>query len=145
VYDRHHILARANAVYGHLGDSYTISRVNKKMPSKSPSARTDVASDVLSWYVEAGYDVMSFFPDRKYRENKLYVYGHCGYYNSMYKTVSSITPKKWCEKRILSAGLNYFPLRDVVIKAEYQFRQFKAPYNNEPTLSLGIAYSGLFL
>ncbi|MDR2764846.1 MAG: hypothetical protein LBB90_07430 [Tannerella sp.] len=145
VYDHHHLLVRANAVYGHLGDSYTISRVNKKMPSKSPSARTDVASDVLSWYVEAGYDLMSFFPGRKYQGNKLYVYGHYGYCNSMYKTVSSITPKRWCEKRVISGGLNYFPLRDVVIKAEYRLRQFKAPYNNEPTLSLGIACSGLFL
>ncbi|GHT30758.1 hypothetical protein AGMMS49574_11180 [Bacteroidia bacterium] len=145
VYDDHHVLARTNVVYGHLGDSYTISKVNKKMPSASPSKRTDVASDVFSWYVEAGYDVLSFFPERKQQDQKLYVYGHYGYYNSMYKTVESISAKGWCEKTIYSAGLNYFPLRDVVIKAEYSYRQFKAPYNNEPTLSLGIAYSGLFM
>jgi hypothetical protein len=145
VYDDHHILARTNILYGHLGDSYTISRVNSKLPSASPSPRTNVASDVLSWYVEAGYDVMSFFPERKNKAGKLYLYGHYGFYDSMYKTVKSITPKEWCEKRIISAGLNYFPLKEVVVKAEYAFRQFKAPFNNEPTLSLGIAYSGLFL
>jgi hypothetical protein len=145
VYDNHHILARANFLYGHLGDSYTISRVNKKMPSKSPSPGTDVASDVLSWYVEAGYDILSFFPERKAPDAKLYLYGHYGAYDSMYKTVESITPRGWCGKNILSAGLNYYPLKEVVIKAEYAYRQFKAPYNNEPTLSIGIAYSGLFL
>ena len=145
VFDNHHVLARGNVVYGHLGDSHTISRVNKKLPSASPSPRTDVASDVLSWYVEAGYDVMSFFPGRRYKEDKLYVYGHYGFYDSMYRTVESISPKAWCGKRIISAGLNYFPLKDIVVKAEYSVRRFKAPFNNEPTLSFGIAYSGLFL
>jgi hypothetical protein len=145
VYDDRHILARANILRGHLGDSYTISRVNSKLPSASPSPRTNVASDVLSWYVEAGYDLMSFFPERKSKAGKLYLYGHYGYYDSMYKTADAIIPKEWCEKRILSAGLNYFPLREVVVKAEYALRQFKVPYNNEPTFSIGIAYAGLFL
>jgi hypothetical protein len=145
VYNNHNILARTNILYGHLGDSYTISRVNSKLPSASPSPRTNVASDVLSWYVEAGYDVLSFFPSRKNKEDKLYLYGHYGFYDSMYKTANGITPKEWCEKRIISAGLNYFPLKELVVKAEYSFRKFKAPFNNEPTLSLGIAYSGLFL
>ncbi|MDR2809506.1 MAG: hypothetical protein LBB84_02980 [Tannerellaceae bacterium] len=145
VYNHHHILARTNVLYGHLGDSYTISRVNSKLPSASPSPRTNVASDVLSWYVEAGYDVMAFFPERKYKADKLYLYGHYGYYDSMYKTAKGITAKEWCEKRIVSVGLNYFPLPQVVVKAEYALRKFKAPFNQEPTLSLGIAYSGLFL
>ncbi|MDR3268704.1 MAG: hypothetical protein LBT83_06520, partial [Tannerella sp.] len=145
VYNAHHILARTNILYGHLGDSYTISNTNRNMPSASPSPRTEVASDVLSWYMEAGYDVLSFFHHRKYRDNKLYLYGHYGFYDSMYKTVSSITPKRWCEKRILSAGLNYFPMNGLVIKAEYMMRQMKAPFNNEPTVSVGIGYSGFFL
>jgi hypothetical protein len=145
VYSGGPLLARANFLYGHLGDSYTISRVNSKLPSASPSPRTNVASDVLSWYVEAGYDVLSFFPGRKDKAVKLYLYGHYGYYDSMYKTARSITPKEWCEKKIFSIGLNYFPLKEVVVKAEYTCRRFGAPFNNEPTLSAGIAYSGLFL
>ncbi|MDR1257903.1 MAG: hypothetical protein LBK65_01295 [Tannerellaceae bacterium] len=145
VYDNHHILARANVLYGHLGDSYTISQVNRRLPSASPSPRTNVASDVLSWYVEAGYDVLSFFPGRKNKSDKLYVYGHYGYYDSMYKTAASIAGKAWCEKKIMRLGLNYFPIKDVVVKAEYSLRQFNAPYNNEPSISLGVAYAGLFM
>jgi hypothetical protein len=145
VYDDHHILARTNILYGHLGDSYTISRVNSKLPSASPSPRTNVASDVLSWYVEAGYDVLSLLPARSGKADKLYLYAHYGYYDSMYKTAQGVAVKEWCEKRILRAGLNYFPLKDIVVKAEYALRSFKAPFNNEPTLSLGVAYSGLFL
>ncbi|KAA6328291.1 hypothetical protein EZS27_022796 [termite gut metagenome] len=144
VYNDHNVLARTNILYGHLGDSYAISTINKKLPSASPSPRTDVASDALSWYVEAGYDVLSFFPNRQYQGNKLYLYGHYGYYNSMYKTVKDIPQKKWCEKTIISGGVNYYPLPGLVVKAEYSFRKFKAPYNNEPTLSVGIAYAGMF-
>ncbi|MCD7936229.1 MAG: hypothetical protein LUG98_05155 [Tannerellaceae bacterium] len=145
IYKANNVWARANFIYGHLGDSYTISRVNKRLPKASPSPRTDVASDVVSWYVEAGYDILSFFPDRKYKDNKLYVYGHYGYYNSMYKTVESITPKNWCKKHIISGGANYYPMKDIVIKAEYSMRKFTDPYNNEPTLSLCVAYAGLFI
>lgn len=145
VYDNHHILARANLLYGHLGDSYTISKVNKKMPSASPSPRTDVASDVLSWYIEAGYDLLSLFTNRKHTDDRLYAYAHYGFYDSMYKTVESISPKQWSRKQIMSAGINYFPMKELVIKAEYSMRKFREPYNNEPTISLGIGYSGFFI
>ncbi|MDR1200824.1 MAG: hypothetical protein LBL58_04210 [Tannerellaceae bacterium] len=144
VYDAHNILARTNILYGHLGDSYDISMINKKMPNASPSPGTDVASDVLSWYVEAGYNVLSFFPNLKKKDDKLYVYAHYGSYDSMYKTSSKITPKGWTDKKIISGGINYFPMKGLVVKAEYMMRKFKAPYNNEPAISLGIGYSGLF-
>jgi hypothetical protein len=150
VYDDHHILARANVIYGHLGGSYDISVINKRLPSASPSPRTDVASDALSGYVEAGYDILSFFGSRRTGKAngaspRLYVYGHYGYYDSMYRTAEGIADKTWCEKTIIRAGINYFPMKELVIKAEYTLRQFSAPYNNEPTISLGIGYAGFFL
>jgi hypothetical protein len=145
IYDAHAFLARANIIYGHLGDSYTISRTNRKLPAASPSPRTDVASDVLSWYLEAGYDLLALAPKYKNKDARLYLYAHYGFYDSMYKTVPSVAPKRWCEKRIISAGLNYFPVKDLVVKAEYRMRQMNSPYNNEPSVSLGIGYAGLFL
>jgi hypothetical protein len=144
VYNHQNLLARANVVYGHLVNSYSISMINKALPSASPSSRTDIASDVLSYYVEAGYNILSLFPKFQRKEDKLYVYGHYGFYDSMYKTDERITPKAWSSKTILSAGINYYPIKEIVIKGEYSLRRFKAQYNNEPTVSLGIAYSGLF-
>jgi hypothetical protein len=32
----------------------------------------------------------------------------------------------------------------LVIKAEYTMRQFRAPFNNEPAISIGVGYSGFF-
>jgi hypothetical protein len=144
VYDDHHVLARANFIYGNLGGSYDISVVNKRLPSASPSPKTNVASDAMSWYVEAGYDVLSFF-NRRHKDAKLYVYAHYGFYDSMYRTAEGIADKTWCEKNIIRAGVNYFPMAGLVIKAEYMMRQFHAPYNNEPAISLGIGYSGFFI
>jgi hypothetical protein len=144
VYNAHNVLARTNILYGHLVNSYLISMINKRLPSGSPSSKTDVASDVLSYYAEVGYDVFSLFPKFKNKAEKLYVYGHYGFYDSMYKTDERITPKGWSSKTILSAGINYYPINEVVIKAEYSLRQLKSQYNNEPTVSLGIAYTGIF-
>ena len=140
VYDAHNLLFRGNVIYGHLANSHDISTINRSLPSASPSPRTAVGSDAFGWYAEMGYNVMSFFAG----SDKLYIYGHYGYYNSMYQTEGDIMQKAWCGKNIISAGLNYFPIKGIVIKAEYMLRQFKSPYNNEPTVSLGIGYAGMF-
>ena len=42
-------------------------------------------------------------------------------------------------------GLNYYPMKDIVVKAEYSKRFLKSQYNNEPSFSLGIAYAGFFI
>ena len=150
VYNEHNFLFRGNLLYGHLSDSYLISTTNMNLPSASPSPRTRVASDAWSGYGELGYDVLSFFPNRGYKGDKLYVYGHYGYYNSMYKmqdnvdTGAKINPRDWCKKTVITAGINYFPMSGLVIKAEYSMRKFVSPYNNEPTVSLGVGYSGFF-
>ena len=144
VYNDHNILFRGNFLYGNLSNSYIISTINTSLPSASPSPRTAVASNAMAWYVELGYDVMSFFPARKYLDDKLYLFGHYGYYNSMYKVEEGLLAKAWCEKNVIAAGLNYFPMRSIVIKEEYSYRQFKSSYNHEPTFSLGIGYTGFF-
>ena len=45
----------------------------------------------------------------------------------------------------MAVGLNYYPMKDIVVKAEYSKRFLKSQYNNEPSFSLGIAYAGFFI
>jgi hypothetical protein len=40
--------------------------------------------------------------------------------------------------------VNYYPIPQIAIKAEYSNRIFKDQYNNEPSLNIGIAYEGFF-
>ena len=43
-----------------------------------------------------------------------------------------------------AAGLNYYPIPEVVIKGEYSHRFLKSQYDDEPSVSLGVAYAGFF-
>ena len=58
----------------------------------------------------------------------------------------------------MAVGFNYYPIKNIVIKAEYGIGLLRSydytdsatgetrtgRFNNEPSLSLGIAYSGFF-
>ena len=62
----------------------------------------------------------------------------------MAKVESGILDYQWCGKHRMAAGINYYPMRDIVIKAEYSKRFYNSQYNNEPSISLGVAYAGFF-
>lgn len=142
-YDAHNWIIRGNFDYGHLEDSRAISAVNKNYPKASGCPRTNVASDVMAYAIEAGYDVFSQFRKTRGRQN-LYVFGHYGFYDSMHKTEGNITDLHYYNRRIVAAGLNYRPIPQITIKAEYSNRLLHAPYNNEQAVSLGVTYTGLF-
>jgi hypothetical protein len=44
-----------------------------------------------------------------------------------------------------AAGVNYHPIDEVVVKAEYSKRLLKSIYNDEPSVSISVAYEGFFL
>ncbi len=45
----------------------------------------------------------------------------------------------------MALGVNYYPVKQVVIKGEWSKRYLKKEFNNEPSISLGVAYCGWFL
>ncbi len=44
----------------------------------------------------------------------------------------------------MAVGLNYYPMKDIVVKAELLKTLLKSQYNNEPSFSLGIAICRIF-
>ena len=78
------------------------------------------------------------------QKQKMYVFGRYEYYDSMYKVPADISKNDWCQRQRIVGGLNYYPIKDVVIKAEYSAGLLKSPYNNENSISIGIAYAGFF-
>ena len=128
-------------IYGHLSDSERITAYNKKMRNDSPSPKTNVASDAVSAAVEVGYNI---FSPLKVKNQKLYVFGRYDYYDSMLKTADGILRYDWCGRSRIAAGVNYYPIKQIVVKGEYSIGMMKKPYNNEPSISLGIAYAGFF-
>ena len=140
-YSGHNVIARGGIIYGHLTDSDRITAYNKKMRSDSPSPKTNVASDAISVGVEAGYNI---FAHIKVPRQKLYVFGRYDYYDTMHKTANGILKYEWCGRSRIAAGLNYYPIKQIVIKGEYSIGLMRKAYNNEPAISLGVAYAGFF-
>ena len=143
-YDDNNIIARGNFTYGHLTNSERITKLNMETRKDSPSPKTPIGSDAIAIGVEAGYDILSQISGIKDKANKLYVFGRYDYYDSMYKTQGNITDNKCWGRQRIAGGLNYKPMNELVIKAEYSHRILDSQYNNEDTFSIGIAYSGFF-
>ncbi|MFT3737757.1 MAG: hypothetical protein QM786_03285 [Breznakibacter sp.] len=143
-YNRHHLIARGYFDYGHLNDAKTISVYNRSLPNKSPSPSTYVASDAICYGAEAGYDLFAHFPSLAKDNQKLYLFGRYEFYDSMHKTPEGILKEEWCSRQIITGGINYFPMKELVIKAQYSAGLLKNPFSNENSLSIGIGYAGLF-
>ncbi|MCM1369500.1 MAG: hypothetical protein NC204_03915 [Candidatus Amulumruptor caecigallinarius] len=143
-YKGYNFLARGHFDYGHLTDSHHITTFNMSMSSKSPSKRQKVASDALATGVEVGYNFFGLSQDLTAKNQKLYLFGRYDYYDSMYK-MEKDTRDGWCQRSRYAVGLNYFPIKEIVVKAEYSIGVLHKPYNNEPAISFGIAYAGWFL
>jgi hypothetical protein len=143
-YNDHNVIARGNFDYGHLSDSKRISTFNMSMTNKSPSKRQKVASDVIATGIEAGYNFFGLSEGLTRANQRLYLFGRYEYYDSMWKMENDID-EKWCGRQRVAVGLNYFPIRDIVIKGEYSIGLLDKRYNNEPSVSIGVAYSGWFL
>ena len=91
--------------------------------------------------VEAGYDVFSQIASLRADNKKIYVFGHYEYYDSY---VNAQT-KQWTNKQVFAAGVNYHPVSQIGIKAEYSLRKFKSGFENEPSINIGVVYEGFFL
>jgi hypothetical protein len=143
-YNDYGLLARGSFDYGHLSDSRHITSFNMSMTNKSPSKRQKVASDAIALGIEAGYDIFHNIAHLHNSKQRLYIFGRYDYYDSMYK-VDGLTDDTWCGRQRVAVGLNYFPMSQIVVKGEYAIGLLDKKYNNEPSISIGIAYCGWFM
>lgn len=143
-YKGYGIIARGNFDYGHLTDSKHITNFNMNMSNKSPSKHQKVASDAIATGIEVGYDLFRLSSETRAKDTPLYLFGRYDYYDSMYKMEKDLDDK-WCGRQRVAVGLNYFPIPEIVVKGEYSIGLLDKKYNNEPAISIGIAYSGWFL
>ncbi len=143
-YKANGIIIRGNFDYGHLNDADVISAYNKNQnhQSFSPYPRSLVGEEAVAIGGEVGYDI--FHGMKRTGERQLFVFGRYDYYDSYIPYASAITMYDWTERHVMTLGMNYYPIKQVVIKAEFSERFLKEQYNNEPMISLGIAYSGFF-
>lgn len=144
LYNDHNIVARGNFDYGHLSNSMEISTANMSTRADSPSPKTNVGEAAIAMGFEFGYDIFSQISSLHAKQKRFYLFGRYDYYDSMFKTVKHMTAEKMWQRQKVTMGFNYYPIKQIVIKGEYSYRILSSQYNNEPTVSLGVCYSGLF-
>ena len=138
-------IARGNFDWAHLNDSKEITEFNRNnMSTNSPSPKTAVASDAMIVNFEFGYDIFSQIAKLHDDNRKLYCFCHYEYYDSMREVANGIMDYAWCGKHRVAVGVNYYPVDQIAIKAEYSKRYYTDQYNDEPSVSIGIVYSGYF-
>ena len=79
----------------------------------------------------------------KDREQKLYLFGRYEYYDP-YMPAADQPDYPYTDKHRIAVGFNWLPVPQIAVKAEYSHRFLPSQYNNEPSISLGIAYMGFF-
>ena len=90
-----------------------------------------------------GYDFFSLSDRLSADGMKFYLFGRYEYYDS-YIPAEGTTPNDWTDKHRIAVGVNYYPLPEIAIKAEYSHRFLKTPYNPEPSVSIGIVWAAYF-
>lgn len=144
-FNRYNWIVRGNADYGYLSNASTISKIKRNLTSNNaPYEKTPVGKNAVAVGIEAGYDVFSQIGKLREDNQKLYLFGRYEYYNS-YIPAKDQAKYEYTGKNRMAFGVNYYPIPQIAVKAEYSKRFFKSQYNNEPSVSLGVAYQGFFL
>ena len=120
-YNDHNWVARGNFDYGHLSDAALITRYNQSFSNDSPAKKRPVATSAISTGVEVGYDLFGWLGKKQ-----------------------AVTDYEEYGRQRIAFGVNYYPMKDIVLKGEYSLGILKSKFNNEPAVSLGVAYSGFF-
>lgn len=142
-YNDHNWIARGGIDYGYVTDAAGINESKRNASSgSSPYRKSSFGSHAVAASLEVGYDIFSQIEKTRARNQKLYVFGHAEYYDSY---ADSKNINKYTKKKIIAAGINYYPIPQIAIKAEYHHRFLPNNYSNEPSINIGVAYQGFFL
>ena len=159
-YKGYGVIVRGSATYGHLSDATAITQYNIAMRKGSVSSKQWVASDAIAAGVEVGFDFFSLAKmtnDKRLttKDQKFYIFARYDYYDSMLRYDNKKTDMyAWCGRHRAAVGINYFPIKQVAVKAEFSYGILKEGtradgtrgklYNDEPQLAVGIVYAGFY-
>lgn len=141
--------ARANCVWGNLTNSDGMSAVNNRPLNNSPySTLVPIAHKAVAYGGELGLNLQGIINDARFP--KIIPFGRFEYYNPQEHFLeSSKTLTAHNERRLKTsmwvAGLNWKPLPQLVVKADYTHRTIGGGnYNNENEFAIGMAWAGWF-
>ena len=143
-YKGHNWIVRGQADYGYLGDAAQLKYVYNRLNSKSPYKHSAfVSKNAYAVGIEAGYDVFSQIKSLRDRQKQLYVFGRYEAYNP-YSSQTKGTAYNYTDVKRMAFGVNYHPIKQIAVKAEYSTHLLKTIYNDEPSVNVSVAYEGFF-
>ena len=144
-YNNYNWIVRGQADYGYLSDAKQLKYFTNRLNGLSPFHHSAfVSKNAFAYGIEAGYNVFSQIEKLRQDNQKLYLFGRYEHYNP-YAFKTKNTSYDYTNVQRMAVGINYYPVKQIVVKAEYSHRFLKSQYNNEPAINIGVAYEGWFL
>ncbi len=128
---------RGLGIFGQLQNAHLITAKNQRLSTEIQTARTPVARQAYSWFVEPSYRVW------EKEARRLDAFAHIGQVDSMADTHPTIFAAARYDRRIAALGLNYWPTEHIVTKLEFARRSFVDDrLNIENTIQLSAGFAG---
>ena len=144
-YNNYNWIVRGQADYGYLSDAKQLKYFTNRLNGLSPFHHSAfVSKNAFAYGIEAGYNVFSQIEKLRQDNQKLFLFGRYEHYNP-YASKTKNTSYDYTNVKRMAVGINYYPVKQIVVKAEYSHRFLKSQYNNEPAINIGVAYEGWFL
>ena len=144
-YNNYNWIVRGQADYGYLSDAKQLKYFTNRLNGLSPFHHSAfVSKNAFAYGIEAGYNIFSQIEKLRQDNQKLYLFGRYEHYNP-YASKTKNTSYDYTNVKRMAVGINYYPVKQIVVKAEYSHRFLKSQYNNEPAINIGVAYEGWFL
>lgn len=144
-YNIYNWIVRGQADYGYLSDAKQLKYFTNRLNGLSPFHHSAfVSKNAFAYGIEAGYNVFSQIEKLRQSNQKMYLFGRYEHYNP-YASKTKNTSYDYTNVQRMAVGINYYPVKQIVVKAEYSHRFLKSQYNNEPAINIGVAYEGWFL
>ena len=144
-YNNYNWIVRGQADYGYLSDAKQLKYFTNRLNGLSPFHHSAfVSKNAFAYGIEAGYNIFSQIEKLRQDNQKLYLFGRYEHYNP-YASKTKNTSYDYTNVQRMAFGINYYPVKQIVVKAEYSHRFLKSQYNNEPAINIGVAYEGWYL
>lgn len=144
-YNNYNWIVRGQADYGYLSDAKQLKYFTNRLNGLSPFHHSAfVSKNAFAYGIEAGYNVFSQIEKLRQSNQKMYLFSRYEHYNP-YASKTKNTSYDYTNVQRMAVGINYYPVKQIVVKAEYSHRFLKSQYNNEPAINIGVAYEGWFL
>jgi len=136
VYTSGNFNVRAQYLLGTLSDSNAIADANRNTAGLHPGSFAQVGSESLAMFVEAGYNVSDIVGLNK----QLTVFASYDFSNPLHKVESAYATNRY-EITEIAAGINYFPTKNLVLKAQVaNLNSAMADIPNTNSFELGLGY-----